>query len=167
MGVSLSPGCRNCRNCRITVGTVGRLSDDCRTTVGRLSDNCRTTVGQLSDCRLSDCRTYCRTTVGLLSELSDHSRMVTRSSTVGHCRTLSDTVGLSDCRTVGTVGTVGLLSEFTVGLSDHGSKSSSKCESSTVTVVRRHRAIVISVVKSSSFIPWGFPLVYSTSIAHS
>ena len=84
-----------------------------------------------------------------------------------HCRTVG--MVLSDCQMLLSdyCRTVGLLSEFTVGLSDHGSKSSSKCESSTVTVVRRHRAIVISVVKSSSFIPWGFPLVYSTSIAHS
>ena len=77
---------------------------------------------ELSDCRnraqlseLSDCRTCGRQwqtaqehgTVELLSELL--------SDTVGHCRT----VGLSDCRIFRT--TVGLLSDFTVGLSDRGS----------------------------------------------
>ena len=44
-----SPGCRNCRNWRTTVGTVGLLSDYCRTAV----------------------RLYCRTTVGAVGVFSD------------------------------------------------------------------------------------------------
>ena len=89
---------------------------DCCTLLSN-SDCCRTvgTVGHLSE--LSDCRTL-RLTVydsdhtlclsDLLSELSDSCRTPVRLS---DCRNR-----LSDCRT-----TVGLLSEFTVGLSDRGS----------------------------------------------
>ena len=70
--------------------------------VGLLSElsERRMTVTEHGHCResLSDCRDYCRTTVGLLSD----------------CRALS--------------GSVGLLSEVTVGLSDRGSGPAGRCE---------------------------------------
>ena len=66
---------------------------------------CRGTVGTVG---LSD---YCRT-VGLMRE-----RLV-RGIPVGTVGQLSDTVGLSDCRTVGLSENCRTLSESTVGLSD-------------------------------------------------
>ena len=76
--------------------TVGQMTD-CRA-VG-LSDHCRTTVGPLSD--------KCRT---LSNKFDSEGLLVVWPDTVGHCRTLSDTVGLSDYLT-----TVGPLSESAVG----------------------------------------------------
>ena len=77
------------------------------------------TVGNCRNCRK----------ISKLSELSELSDALSghltvadhgaRGSTVGHCR------GLSDCRTVGTVGlsdNCRALSESTVGLSDRGSE---------------------------------------------
>ena len=72
---------------------------DCRTlsdTVGQMSD----TVGVMSDCRMSD-------TVGRLSDTCrSYVGAVGQVLTVMvccYCRTLSDTVGLSDCRTCRTL----------------------------------------------------------------
>ena len=65
-------------DCRTVVGTVGLLSDCCRTAiVGLLSEG----VGLSDRVSMCDYLYACRT-------LSDR------------CRTLSDTVGLSDCRTI-------------------------------------------------------------------
>ena len=75
----LSPGCRTCRTCRTLSDTVGPLSDaDCRT-------GCRT-VG------------HCQTAEGAVTR----SLTVGRCRTpVGRCRTLSDAV--RRCRTCRTV----------------------------------------------------------------
>ena len=144
----LSPGCRS-------VGLCRALSELCRGSVGALSGLCRLTiVGPLSD--------LCR-------PLSASVGSILTGDMCDTCRPLSvcrDSVGLSVCRSVGLCRS---LSEVCRNLSGVCRVSveclSSICRVRVVHSYRsRHRAIVISVVKS--LISWGFPLVYSTSTAH-
>ena len=142
--IDLSPGCRS-------VGLCRALSELCRGSVGALSGLCRlTTVGALS------------ASVGLY-------RPILTVTTRALCRPLSvcrDSVGLSVCRSVGLCRPLSGVCRNLSGVC----RVSVECLSSIcrVRVVHsyrsRHRAIVISVVKS--LISWGFPLVYSTSTAH-
>ena len=137
----MSPGCRSVGLCRalseLCRGSVGALSGLCRLTiVGPLSDLCRPLSASVGSILTGDMRDTCRP--------------------LSVCR---DSVGLSVCRSVGLCRSLSGVCRVSVEC------LSSICRVRVVHSYRsRHRAIVISVVKS--LISWGFPLVYSTSTAH-